>query len=87
MMLKKLPFAALLCAVALASGCTTHLSEGQKRELDAYDQKGFKVEEKSVATAAVLGVFPMMGYFYEASRAGIHHPAPLPLPRPALDAL
>lgn len=61
-MLKKLSFAALLSAVMITSGCTTHLSEGQKRELDAYDQKGFKVEEKSVATAAVLGVFPMMGY-------------------------
>ncbi len=86
-MFKKLHVAALLSAAILASGCTTHLSEGQKRELDAYDQKGFKVEEKSVATAAVLGVFPMMGYFYGGPRAGIHHPAPLPLPRPALDAL
>ncbi|MCV4065278.1 hypothetical protein ACRCQJ_12605 [Pseudomonas aeruginosa] len=63
-MLKKFPFAALLCAVALASGCTTHLSEGQKRELDAYEQKGLKAEEKSVGTAAVLGIFPMAGYFY-----------------------
>lgn len=48
-MLKKFPFAALLCAVALASGCTTHLSEGQKRELDAYEQKGLKAEEKAWA--------------------------------------
>lgn len=63
-MLKKLHFAALLSAVILASGCTTHLSEGQKRELDALDQKGLKVEEKSVGTAAVLGVLPMAGYFY-----------------------
>ncbi|HEC1425344.1 TPA: hypothetical protein R1W95_002149 [Pseudomonas aeruginosa] len=67
-MLKKLPFTALLCAVALASGCTTHLSEGQKRELDAYEQKGLKAEEKSVGTAAVLGIFPMAGYFYTGTR-------------------
>ncbi|MEX6780205.1 hypothetical protein [Pseudomonas aeruginosa] len=86
-MLNKLPFAALLSAVILATGCTTHLSEGQKRELDAFDQKGLKVEEKSVGTAAVLGVFPMAGYLRWASRVGIHHPAPLPLPRSALDAL
>lgn len=60
----KLPLAALFSAILLAAGCTTHLSEGQKRELDAYDQKGFKVQEKSVGTAAVLGVFPLAGYLY-----------------------
>lgn len=86
-MLKKFPFAALLCAVALASGCTTHLSEGQKRELDAYEQKGLKAEEKSVGTAAVLGIFPMAGYFYTAPGAGGDYPAPLSVPRPAVDAL
>lgn len=63
MMHIKLPLAALFSAVLLTSGCTTHLSEGQKRELDSYDQKGIKVEEKSVGTAAVLGVFPMAGYY------------------------
>lgn len=62
MMRIKLPFLALVGAMILASGCTTHLSEGQKRELDAFDKKGLKVEEKSVGTAAVLGIFPMAGY-------------------------
>lgn len=62
-------FKAKLTALAIMStvllqGCTTHLSHGQKRELDAYAEKGLTVEEKSVSTAAVLGVLPMAGYFY-----------------------
>jgi len=63
-MLMKLPFAALLAAALLATGCTTHLSDGQKRELDAYDKKGVMVEEKSVTAAGFLGILPMAGYFY-----------------------
>jgi len=56
--------ASLLVSVATLHGCTTHLSDGQKRELDAYDKKGLMVKEKSVGAAAILGVFPMVGYFY-----------------------
>src|SRR5690606_22509755 len=37
---------------------------GQKQELAIYESKGLVVEEKSVATAAVLGIFPAAGYFY-----------------------
>lgn len=76
MMRIKLPFLALVGTMILASGCTTHLSEGQKRELDAFDKKGLKVEEKSVGTAAVLGIFPMAGNFY----AGHHILAVTTLP-------
>ncbi len=64
MMHIKLPFFALVGALIMATGCTTHLSDGQKRELDAYEKKGLKVEEKSVGTAAALGVLPMAGYFF-----------------------
>lgn len=55
--------AALTCTLAL-QGCTTHLAEGQKRELAVYEEKGLLVKEKSVGTAAVLGIFPGAGYFY-----------------------
>jgi len=58
-------FVASLAALTLAmQGCTTHLAEGQKRELKIYEEKGLVVREKSVGTAAVLGIFPMAGYFY-----------------------
>lgn len=56
--------AVLVTAAAVLQGCTTHLSHGQKRELNAYHEKGLAVREKSVGTAAVLGIFPMAGYFY-----------------------
>jgi hypothetical protein len=63
-MLIKLPLTALLASILLATGCTTHLSDGQKRELDAYEQKGLMAKEKSVVAAGFLGVLPMAGYFY-----------------------
>lgn len=56
--------AAVLAVTTLAQGCTTGLVEGQKRELEIYEQKGLLVKEKSPATAAVLGIFPAAGYFY-----------------------
>lgn len=62
--MKKVLSSAIIAAAVLAQGCTTHLSHGQKRELAAYEEKGLLVQEKSVSTAAVLGVFPMAGYFY-----------------------
>lgn len=54
---------AIAMVVAL-QGCTTHLAEGQKRELRVYEEKGLLVEEKSVGLAGVLGIFPSAGYFY-----------------------
>ncbi|MBA1280403.1 hypothetical protein [Stutzerimonas stutzeri] len=56
-----------LTALALAvtlQGCTTHLAEGQKRELRVFEEKGLVVKEKSVGVAGVLGLFPALGYFY-----------------------
>ncbi len=61
---KKALFALIAAAAITLQGCTTHLSYGQKRELSAYTEKGLAVQEKSVATAGVLGIFPMAGYFY-----------------------
>ncbi|MBF6615492.1 MAG: hypothetical protein ITG07_02080 [Candidimonas sp.] len=54
---------AIAMVVAL-QGCTTHLAEGQKRELKVYEEKGLVVQEKSVGLAGVLGIFPAAGYFY-----------------------
>lgn len=54
--------AGITLAVAL-QGCTTHLAEGQKREMRVYEEKGLVVKEKSVGTAAILGIFPAAGYF------------------------
>lgn len=64
MTLKKITTALLISASLLASGCATHLSPGQKREYDAYVEKGFYQEEKSVALASTLGIFPIAGYAY-----------------------
>lgn len=57
-------FAAALAVAITAQGCTTGLVEGQKRELAIYEEKGLLVKEKSPATAAVLGIFPIAGYLY-----------------------
>lgn len=61
-------FLSLTFAVALASntliGCTTHLADGQKRELEVYESKGLLVQEKSPGLAAALGVLPAAGYIY-----------------------
>lgn len=58
-------FAITTIALAVAvQGCTTHLAEGQKREMRVYEEKGLVVKEKSVGAAAVLGVFPVVGYAY-----------------------
>src|SRR5262245_35550219 len=57
----------LLAAMAIAlilPGCTTHLADAQKRELEAYEQKGLYVKEKSPGTAAALGILPGAGYCY-----------------------
>jgi hypothetical protein len=51
-------------SLSLLTGCTTHLAGGQKQELAIYESKGLVVEEKSVATAAILGVLPGVGYCY-----------------------
>lgn len=61
-MLKKVALTTTVAASLLAAGCTTHLSHGQKRELSAYQEKGFYQEEKSVGLAAGLGVLPVGGY-------------------------
>ncbi|MBM5459057.1 hypothetical protein H8F21_15925 [Pseudomonas sp. P66] len=50
--------------VISATGCSTHLMDGQKQELAVYESKGLLVEEKSVGLAAALGVLPAAGYFY-----------------------
>lgn len=63
-MLKKVALTTAVAASLLAAGCTTHLSHGQKRELSAYQEKGFYQEEKSVGLAAGLGVLPVAGYAY-----------------------
>ncbi len=52
---------ALALAVIL-SGCTTHLAEGQKQELEAYEQKGLAITETSPGLAAAMGVLPGAGY-------------------------
>jgi hypothetical protein len=65
-------FAGIAVAISmaiLASGCTTHLVDGQKQEMDVYESKGLAVHEKSVALAAGLGILPAAGYFYT------NHPA------------
>jgi hypothetical protein len=60
-MKKVLAFAAIALAL---QGCTTSLIEGQKRELETYEQKGIAVKERDPKVAAALGVLPMAGYFY-----------------------
>lgn len=55
--------AALALSIA-ATGCTTHLAEGQKQELAVYESKGLVVHEKSPGVAAALGILPGAGYFY-----------------------
>jgi hypothetical protein len=62
--MKRIVICALAAALGLASGCTTHLAEGQKQELAIYESKGLVVKEKSVGAAAVLGLLPGVGYFY-----------------------
>lgn len=64
MSFKKVSLAALVGATMLVSGCVTHLSPGQEREMTAYEAKGLAQTEKSVSLAAVLGIFPIMGYAY-----------------------
>lgn len=54
----------VLTSAVIIQGCTTHLSHGQTRELSAYKEKNLAVQEKSVGTAAILGLFPAMGYLY-----------------------
>lgn len=51
-------------ALALVAGCATPLTGNQKRELQAYEAKGFGVEEKNPGTAAALGLLPGGGSFY-----------------------
>lgn len=63
-MFKNVSLAITISTVVFVSGCTTHLSDGAKREYDAYEQKGLLQKEKSVAVAAVLGIFPVAGYAY-----------------------
>lgn len=60
-------FAAIIAGISLsvlATGCTTHLADGQKQELAVYESKGLVVKEKSPGLAAALGVLPGAGYFY-----------------------
>lgn len=64
MSFKKATLAALIGSTLLVSGCVTHLSPGQEREMATYEAKGFAQKEKSVALAAVLGIFPIGGYVY-----------------------
>jgi hypothetical protein len=64
MTLKKIAISAFICSSLLASGCVSHLSPGQKREMEAYEAKGLVQKEKSVALAATLGVLPIAGYAY-----------------------
>lgn len=64
MSFKKASLAAIVGASLLVSGCVTHLSPGQEREMAAYEAKGLVKKEKSVALAAVLGIFPVAGYAY-----------------------
>lgn len=64
MKLSGITAALALSLVVGMSGCTTHLASGQKQELAIYEQKGLAVQEKSVATAAVLGILPGAGYCY-----------------------
>ncbi|MGP0171127.1 hypothetical protein ACSVIJ_04515 [Pseudomonas sp. NCHU5208] len=59
--------ALLALGLATLTGCTTHLATGQKQELAVYESKGLVVEEKSVATAAVLGLLPGVPYCYVRS--------------------
>lgn len=61
--------AVAISMVIVASGCTTHLVDGQKQEMEVYESKGLAVKEKSVALAAGLGILPAAGYFYT------NHPA------------
>lgn len=63
-MIKKFSAVALVCGALLASGCATHLSPGQERELNGFKEKGLYVQEKNVAGAAALGIFPIAGYAY-----------------------
>jgi hypothetical protein len=64
MTFKKLSIAALFSASTLLVGCVTHLSPGQEHEMGVYEAKGLVKNDKSVALAAVLGVFPIAGYAY-----------------------
>lgn len=63
-MIKKIAALTVIAAALVATGCTTHLSHGQKRELDAYKEKGFYQQEKQVGLAAGLGILPIVGYAY-----------------------
>lgn len=62
--MKNFTLSVLAVVLSFASGCTTHLAEGQKQELSIYESKGLVVKEKSVGAAAVLGLLPGVGYFY-----------------------
>lgn len=64
MSFKKATLAALIGSTLLVSGCVTHLSPGQEREMAAYEAKGLAQTEKSPALAATLGIFPIAGYAY-----------------------
>jgi hypothetical protein len=63
-MFKQLTLVALISATTLLAGCVTHLSPGQEHEMSVYEAKGLAKKDKSVALAATLGVFPVMGYAY-----------------------
>lgn len=63
-MFKKTAVSVVCAAALLVSGCASHLSPGQKRELNAYKEKGLFEQEKSVPLAAALGVLPVAGYAY-----------------------
>lgn len=62
--MKLLGFTAALTLAVTMTGCTTHLAEGQKQELNAYEQKGLAVTETSPGLAAALGILPGAGYCY-----------------------
>lgn len=63
--MKRITGIAVAISLAIsASGCTTHLAEGQKQELAVYESKGLVVHEKSPGVAAALGILPGAGYFY-----------------------
>lgn len=64
MTLKKISLAAIISASLLATGCVSHLSPGQQAEYATYKAKGLEQKQKSVALAAVLGIFPIAGYAY-----------------------
>ena len=53
-----------LFALLLITGCASGITKTQKNDMMSYKAKGFYIEEKSVGTAAGLGILPGGGSFY-----------------------